>query len=203
MRLRGGSSTRLPWKPERGNSAVSLVFSWLPALASHPSECVHSDLLAFCSKSVSLLVQSFFCIFSWFFWNFWWTTFKVVRKFPRNKTRNVSASMKTCKDCFVKKKLVYKLTSIGGLNPFLTCHSLQSACPAKRNRVTELYSCQNCGGGGERTHSLSQHRSTVKVKAHFSAKIVSTTFWNKQKTADAGVKPPCVHVLAQWSRRKR
>lgn len=49
-----------------------------------------------------------------------------MRKFPRNKTRNVSASMKTCKDTFIKgqlqlsrdkfdlfiqKKSVYKLTS--------------------------------------------------------------------------------------------
>lgn len=43
----------------------------------------------------------------------------------------------------------------GGLNPFPTCHSLQSSCPAKRKRVTELYSCQNCGGEKKkRTYSL-------------------------------------------------
>lgn len=39
--------------------------------------------------------QSVFCTFSLFFWIFWCTTFNVVRKFPRNKTRNVSASIKT------------------------------------------------------------------------------------------------------------
>lgn len=72
---------------------------------SHSSECVRACVQNYwprCSKSLSLLLQSFFCTFSWFFWNFWWTTFKVVRKFPRNKTRNVRASMKTCKDTFIK-----------------------------------------------------------------------------------------------------
>lgn len=57
--------------------------------------------------------QSVFCTLSLFFWIFWCTTFNVVRKFPRNRTRNVSASIKTC-------------------------HSLQSSCPAKWNKVTEL-----------------------------------------------------------------
>lgn len=39
--------------------------------------------------------QSVFWTFSGFFWTFWWTTFTVVRKFPRNRTRNVRASMNT------------------------------------------------------------------------------------------------------------
>lgn len=42
--------------------------------------------------------QSLFCTFSGFFWIFWLTTFNVVRKFPRKRTRNVSASMNTWKE---------------------------------------------------------------------------------------------------------
>lgn len=62
--------------------------------------CVASKLLARLKNLKCLWVdsQSFFCTFSWFFWTFWWTTFTVVRKFPRNKTRNVSASINTWKE---------------------------------------------------------------------------------------------------------
>lgn len=51
------------------------------------------------------LSQSFFCTFSVFVWIFWWTTFNVVRKFPRNRTRNVRASINTWKEkrCFYFK----------------------------------------------------------------------------------------------------
>lgn len=40
-------------------------------------------------------IHSCFCTFSGFSWTFWRTTFNVVRKFPRNRTRNVSANINT------------------------------------------------------------------------------------------------------------
>lgn len=57
--------------------------------------------------------QSFFCTFSWFFWIFWWTTFNVVRKFPRNRTRNVNASINTWRQ---KKGFNYKTSGDTYLN---------------------------------------------------------------------------------------
>ncbi len=46
-----------------------------------------------------------FLTFSLFFWNFWWTTFKVVRKFPKNRTKNVKANMNTWKMKYLSAKI--------------------------------------------------------------------------------------------------
>lgn len=85
---------RLPARSHRGQSikrlCVLLQNYW-------PSE-----------ESEKFLSQSLFCTFSWFFWIFWWTTFTVVRKFPKNRTRNVSASMNTWKN---RGKVFYFKTS--------------------------------------------------------------------------------------------
>lgn len=84
----------------RENSGFSFAVSWPDGtVVSLTSDC------ACCFRITGRLMnrrrlreftpQSFFCTLSWFFWIFWWTTFTVVRKFPRNRTRNVSASINT------------------------------------------------------------------------------------------------------------
>lgn len=77
---------------------------------------VAEKLLAWCKKSEASYFfgggsQSFFCTFSWFFWIFWWTTFNVVRKFPRNRTRNVNASINTWKK--KKRSLITRQVATG------------------------------------------------------------------------------------------
>lgn len=86
------------WGEKAGSTSPGTIGSWSVYQAIVR---VAEKLLACCKKSEAscflffFLSQSFFCTFSWFFWIFWWTTFNVVRKFPRNRTRNVNASMNT------------------------------------------------------------------------------------------------------------
>lgn len=62
--------------------------------------CSDEDVAMTTSPEVTqeAVFQFFFCSSSFrlFFCTFWWTTFSVVRKFPKNSTRNVRASMNTC-----------------------------------------------------------------------------------------------------------
>lgn len=94
-------------KSRRRGTVFSVLVVWLPLdRGQSPQRLCGVTITGLLQQSQFLhLLQSFFCTFSWFFWNFWWTTFKVVRKFPRNRTRNVSASMKTCKDTLISGRL--------------------------------------------------------------------------------------------------
>lgn len=100
----GGADTLAAAAIKESERGSALVSSWLD-----PTSYRVHGASKFTGRLERLLKsfpppQSFFCSFSWFFWNFWWTTFKVVREFPRNRTRNVSASMNTWNKKDIKKK---------------------------------------------------------------------------------------------------
>lgn len=99
-----------------------------------------------------LASHQLFLTFSLFFWSFWWTTFKVVRKFPKNRTRNVKANMNTC-------------------------HSLQSSREDSLKRVTALYSCQNWPEERKPAHFYYMPDTWINICCIYSTKY-TVIFWN-------------------------
>ena len=68
----------------------------------------------------------------------------------------------------------------------LTCHSLQSSCPAKRNRVTELYSCQNCEGRGRTIFQNAVEHSGCTIQFHFDPHLSPQSMQAPKKLCNCG-----------------
>lgn len=85
-------------------------------------------------------------------------------------------SKRSVSNIFLLHKIIFELCfnmsvwhlSTWTANAILTCHSLQSSWLAKRNKVTELYSCQNCERrGGIIFHDVAAQTVLKKTPGHF------------------------------------